>query len=71
MRTNVEVVGAEFLAKAVEVGAGRGGVARPSLGQHGNLVARNMLQRFGDVRMTAVRVGGVEEAQALLVSIQK
>jgi hypothetical protein len=30
-----------------------------------------MLEGFGDVRMAAVAIGGIEEAEAVLVAIQK
>src|SRR6267143_4461787 len=68
---DVDVIGAEFAAEAVEIGASRGGVARPGLGEHGDFVAGNVLQRFGDVRVAAVGVGGIEEAQAVVVAIEK
>ncbi len=68
---NVEVVGAEFAAEAVEIGAGGGGIASPSLGEDGDSVARNVLECFGDVRMTSVSVGSVEETETVIVTIEK
>src|SRR5712664_3560849 len=68
---NVDLIGAEFAAEAVQIGACRSGVARPGLGEHGDLVARDMLEGFGDVRMAAVGIGGIEEAQAAIVAIEQ
>ena len=70
-QADVEVVGAEFAAEAVEVGAHAGGVARPGFGEHGDFVAWHVLQRFGDVRVASVGVGGIEEAQTVIVAVQK
>jgi len=64
---DVEVVGAEFFAEAVEIGADAGGVAVVGLGEDGDLVAGELLDGGGDVGMAAVGVGGVEEAEAVLV----
>ena len=55
------MVGAQFFAEAVEVSARAGGVAGPGLGEHGHFVAGDMLQRFGDVCVAAVGIGGVKE----------
>jgi len=68
---DIKVVGAEFAAKAVEVGAGGGGVASPSLCENGDFVAGDMLEGFGDVRVTAVRVGAVEKTQAMVVAVEE
>src|SRR6185503_13278716 len=64
-QADIDVVGAQLFAKTVEIGAGLGGIARPGLGEHGNLVAAERLERLGHVRMAAVGIGGVEEAQAV------
>jgi hypothetical protein len=68
---DVEVVGAEFAAEAVEIGAHGGGIACPGFCQHGDFVARHVLERFGDMGMASVRIGSVEEAQAMVVSVEK
>ena len=70
-QADIDVVGAQFFAKAVEIGAGLGGIARPGLGEDGNLVAAKMLERLGHVRMAAVGIGGVEEAQAVVVAVEQ
>jgi len=70
-QADVEVVGAEFAAEAVEVGAGFFGIAGKSLGQNGDFVARYVLERFGYVRMASVGIGGIEEAEPLVVSIEQ
>ena len=69
--TDVEVIGAEFAAESIEIGTSGCGVACPSFCENGDFVARNMLEGFGDVRMAAITVGGIEEAEALLVTIEE
>ena len=64
---DVDVVDAELAAEAVEVGAYSGGVASVGLGEDGDFVARELLEGCGDVGMAAVGVGGVEEAEAVVV----
>ena len=68
---DIEIVRPEFFAEAIEIGPHAIGVARPGLGQDRDFVARHVLQRFGNVRMAAVGVGGIEEAQAVIVSVQQ
>jgi len=68
---NVDVVDAEFAAEAIEVGAHFGGVARPGFGEHGDVAAVDVLESFGNVRMTAVGVRGVEKMQALMVAVEQ
>src|SRR6266851_5572179 len=68
---DVDIIGAELAAETIEIGAGGGGVARPSLGEDGDLVAGDVLEGFGDVRVAAVGIGGVEEAQAVVVSVKE
>ena len=68
---DVEVVGAEFATEAVEIGAGGGGIAGPSFGEDGNSVARDMFEGFGDVRMAPVGIGGVEETEAAVVTVEE
>jgi len=58
---DVDVIGAEFAAEAIEIVAGGGGVASPGLGKNGNFVARDVFEGFGDMRMAAVGIGGVEK----------
>ena len=60
-KADVEVVGAEFAAEAVEIGAGSGGIAGPGLCEDGDFVALHVLERFGDVRMAAIGIGGVKK----------
>jgi hypothetical protein len=68
---DVDVIGAEFAAETVQVGASGDGVAGPGLGEDGDFVAGHMLEGFGDVRVAAVRICGVEEAQAVIVAVKK
>ncbi len=68
---DVDVIGAELAAKTVEIGASGGGVARPRFGEHGDCIARDVLQGFGNVRVTAVRIGGIEEAQTMIIAIEE
>src|SRR6267143_387994 len=68
---DVEVIGAELAAKTVEIGASGGGVARPGFGEYDDFIALDVLERFGNVRMAAVGIGGIEEAQAVVVSVKE
>src|SRR5579863_3335640 len=69
--TDVNVIRAEFAAKAIEIGAGRGCVARPGLGKDSYFVARDVLEGFGNVWMAAVAVRGIEKAEAVVVAVEK
>ncbi len=60
-------VGAELAAVAVEVAAHACGIASVGLGHDDDLVARKLLDGGGDVGVRAVGVGGVEEAEAVVV----
>src|SRR5437660_11127004 len=64
----VDIVSAKFASETVEVGASGGGVARPRFGEPGDSIARDMLERIGNVRLAAVRIGRVKEAQAGVVA---
>src|SRR5580704_738491 len=66
---NVEVICAELAAKALEIRARGGGVARPGLSEDGDVIPRNMLESFGNVGMAAVGVGRIEEAQAVVIAV--
>ena len=68
---DVDMISAQFAAKTVEIGAGGDGVAGPRFRQHGDFIARDLLQGFGDVRVTAVGISGIEEAQAAVVAIEE
>jgi hypothetical protein len=67
----IDVVDAEFAAKAVNVRAHFFGFARPGFGEDGHFAAVHVLESFADVWMAAVRIGSVEETQALVVAIQE
>src|ERR1700733_7322235 len=69
--TDIEIVGAELAAEAIEIGAGGDGIAGPGFREHGDFVARDVLERFGDVRMASVGIGGVEEAEAMIVAVEE
>ena len=58
----VDVIRVQFFPKAVDVGPHAGGVPRPGLGHDGYLVAGDVLQRLGSVRMAAVGIRQIEEA---------
>src|SRR5579872_4653723 len=70
-QTDIEIIGAEFFSKAVEVGAHSGCVASPALREYRDLVALYVLQGLGYVRMAAIGIGGVEEAEAVVVPVQQ
>ena len=70
-QADVEVVGAEFAAEAFEIGAHAGSIASPRFREDGDFVALHVLEGFGNVRMASVGVGGVEEAQAMVVSVKQ
>ena len=53
---NVDMVDAELSPEAVKVGTDAGGISSVGLGEDGDLVARELLQGCGNVRMAAVRV---------------
>src|SRR5438094_7505779 len=63
--TDVDVIGLELTAEAIEVGACTLWVARPSLGHNGDLVTRDMAECLGDMGMTTVGICRIEEAQAM------
>src|SRR5207245_298525 len=55
----------------LEIGAGSGGVARPGFGKNGDFVAGDVFEGFRDMRVAAVRIGGVEETQAMVVTVEE
>src|SRR5260370_34551609 len=65
------MIGAEFFAEAIEVGAHFGCGARPGFCKQSNFRSVEMLESFGYVRVAAVRIGGVEETQAVVVTVEK
>src|SRR5438552_4759687 len=70
-KEDVDIFGAEFATKAVEVGAHAVGVTRPRFGKHGYFAAVDVLERFGNVRMAAVGIGGIEKEEAVVVAIEE
>ena len=70
-QANINIVGTKFAAKAVNIGASGGWVARPGLGKYGNFVARHVFERFGDMRVASIGIGGVEKAKAMIVAVEK
>src|SRR5947207_8238731 len=68
---DVDIFGTEFAAEAVEVGAHPVGVTRPGFGKDSNFAAINVLERFGDMRMAAVGIGGIEKEEAVVVAIKE
>src|ERR1700751_327723 len=59
---DVEMVCPEFPAKAIEVGTHFGSGARPGFREYGDFAAIDAFESFGDMRVAAVGIGGVEEA---------
>ncbi len=70
-KANVDVINAQLAAETVQIGTGGGGVARPGFGEDSHFIAGHVLESFGNVRMAAVRIGGVEEAQTVVVAVEK
>src|SRR6266850_8536707 len=70
-QTDVDLIDAEFAAEAIKISACGSGVARPGFGEDSDLVTGNVLESFGNVRMAAVGIGGIEEAQAAIVAIEQ
>ena len=70
-QTDIDVVSAKFAAEALEIGAGSGGVASPGLGEDGDFVAGDAFEGFRDMRVAAVRISGVKEAQAMVVAVEE
>jgi len=68
---DVDVIGAKLAAEAVEIGPSGGGVACPSFGEDGDFIARDMFEGLGDMRVAAVGISRVEEAQAVVVTIEQ
>ncbi len=68
---DIDIVGAELAAEAVEIGAGGRGIAGPGFCEHSDLVARHVPERFGNVRMASVGIGGVEKAEAVIVAVEQ
>jgi hypothetical protein len=64
---HVDVVDAEFFPETIEVCTNAGGIARVSLRKNGDFISRKLLERSGNIRMTAILIRRVEEAQAILV----
>jgi hypothetical protein len=65
------MIGAEFFAEAVEIGTHFGRGARPGFGKYSNFRSVEMLESFGYVRVATIRIGGVEETQAVVVTVQQ
>jgi len=64
---DVELLGAEFTAEAVEIGAHFVWIACPGLGEDGDFASIKVLEGFGHMRVATVRISGVEEAEAVFV----
>src|SRR5215472_19301761 len=70
-QADVDVIGVQFAAEALEISPRRGGIARPCLRQNRHFVPWHVLQRLRDMWMAAVRIGAVKESQALVISVAK
>src|SRR5580698_10404784 len=70
-QADVDVVDAELAPEAVKILPRRLRSARKSLGQHRNLVARHMLQRLDNMRMTPISIRRIKKSQPVIVAIQQ
>src|SRR5690606_16813264 len=66
---HVEIVRVELFAKALNVGAHVGGGGGARFGHDGNLLARDVLERLGAVRVRAVLVGGIPKRDAVVKAV--
>ena len=66
---DIDIFHVQFFPEALDVRLHPVVVARPGLGEDGHFLSRDALQRLARVRMAAVGVGEVEEAQALVVAV--
>src|SRR5215813_9270853 len=65
---DINVFGVEFAPEALEVGTHFVRIARPGFCEDSDFAAVDMFERFGDVRMASVGIGGVEKTQAAVVA---
>ena len=65
------MIGAEFFTEAVEIGTHFGRGARPGFCKQSNSRSVEMLESFGYVRVATVAIGSIEEAQAVVVAVEK
>ena len=70
-QADIDVVGTQFFAKAVEIGAGLDRIARPRFCENRDLVAGEVLERLRHMRMAAIGVGSVEKTQAIVMAIEQ
>src|ERR1700739_1834487 len=68
-KNDIEMVGAEFFAEAVEIGTHFWRCARPGFGEDSDFAAIDVLESLGYRGMAAVRIGGIEKAQAVVVAV--
>src|SRR5436853_6997449 len=59
---DIDVVGSEFLAEAVEISAGGSSVTGPGFGQDRDFIPCHVFEVFADMRRAAVRIGRGEKA---------
>jgi len=63
---NIDVVGAQLFAEAIQIGFDVGGRCRICLGEDYHLLARYLFQCLAEVGVAAVLVGGIPEVDALV-----
>ena len=68
---DVDVIGLQLPSKAVEIVARSLRIASPRFCHHRDLIARALPDCFGDVRMAAVCIRCIEEAQAMVVAVEQ
>ena len=68
---DIEMVRAQLLTEAVEIGAHFRSTTGPRLRENGYFGAVYVLESFGYMRMAAIRIGGVEKAQTVVVAIEQ
>src|SRR5260370_22705411 len=70
-QAGIDMIGAKLAEEAIKIGTGRGSVACPGLGKDGDFIAGDVFEGFRNGRVAAVRISGVEEAQAVVVAVEE
>jgi len=68
---DINIIGTEFTAEAVQIGTHLGGSSSPGLGEDGDLRTVQVLQGLRNIGMAAVGVRGIEEAETTFVAMEK
>src|SRR5436305_1435102 len=65
------MIGAKLFAETVKIGAHFWSTTCPGFGEDGYFAAIDVPESFGDMGVTAVRVGGVEKTQTIVVAVEQ